>query len=66
MKNIYKLKLHEVANICEKCDGCGNEYIEVIRVAGGWIYKTIIDGKREDSQAIVSTCFVPFDNEFMN
>lgn len=49
---IYKLKLHEIMDF---------EMTRVLRVPGGWIYTDYEHhggGKR-------SSCFVPFDNEFM-
>ena len=35
----------------------------VIRVPGGWIYT--INTKQPDNSFRISSCFVPFNNEFM-
>jgi len=47
MPRIYEMKLHETEEV--------SEYLQIIRVAGGWIYN-FKSG---------SEIFVPFDNEFM-
>ena len=45
-KDMYKMKLHDMLEIAGS---------EILRVPGGWIYRTNRDG---------SEIFVPFDNEF--
>lgn len=47
MPRIYEMKLHETEEV--------SEYLQIIRVAGGWIYNF-----KKGSEI-----FVPFDNEFM-
>ena len=54
-KALYVLKLHE-SKVFE-CD-LGTQ-LEVIRVAGGWIYQYV----RLDAKSMWAV-FVPFDNEF--
>ncbi len=56
MRNIYRLKLHEPAEI-----KTGPSTYYVIRVPGGWIY----EHPRLDSGQMTST-FVPFNNEFQS
>lgn len=53
MKDIYKMKLHQITPLSSQ--------VQVIRVPGGWIYiiQTIMTGE-------FSTCFVPFNNEFQD
>lgn len=52
--DLYKMKLHEtqVAND-------GRNFVEALRVAGGWIY--IIYDK---SHNCLTSSFVPYNNEF--
>jgi len=47
MPRIYEMKLHETEEV--------SEYLQIIRVAGGWIYNF-----KKGSEI-----FIPFDNEFM-
>jgi len=54
MNKIYEMKLHDTLN---------TQNDEVVRVAGGWIYKSFVDNGM--SGYSMSTVFVPFDNEFM-
>jgi len=53
-EKIYELKLHESLTF-QDSNGWHND---VIRVAGGWIYIQATSDK-------MTSCFVPFDNEFM-
>ena len=48
-KDIYEMKLHKQINI--------GENIEVMRVAGGWLYTL--------GYCEIRTIFVPYHNEFM-
>ena len=48
MPRIYEMELHETEEV--------SEYLQIIRVAGGWIYNF----KRG------SEIFVPFDKEFIS
>ncbi len=50
-RTIYDMKLHETMSI-------GDNY-SVLRVAGGWIYRTV----RGDTPALT---FVPYHSEFQN
>lgn len=56
-KELYEMELHEEIEVTELC--------YVVRVIGGWIYKFY---KFEDSVnglvlILVSTSFVPYDNQ---
>lgn len=56
-KGVYSLKLHESIRIDM---GTDSNAISVMRVPGGWIYKTWSeDGSR------AGTSFIPFNNEFL-
>jgi len=61
MKDIYKLKLHEITDI-EVCSdsNTATSYWSVMRVPGGWIYQ-IWDTEKQD---YVRGLFIPFNNEF--
>lgn len=55
-KELRNMPLHALKNIYCKCGEC----IDVIRVEGGWIYKTAISNQSHDNEQLsVSTCFVP-------
>jgi hypothetical protein len=49
-KTIYDLKLHETLKI--------NNYLNVMRVAGGWIYSSVA------SDDMFTDIFVPYSEEF--
>jgi hypothetical protein len=52
-KDLYSMKLHESISI--------NTVLDIVRVPGGWIYRTGIDnGNGYD----LSQSFVPYHNEF--
>ena len=53
-KTIYDLKLHESISL-------NSNHLEIKRVAGGWLY--IESYEYQDNMALTS-CFIPFDNEF--
>lgn len=53
--DIYKMKLHDIIYL----PGEGS----IKRVPGGWIYLAITQTSPYGST--VNTCFVPFNNEFM-
>ena len=51
-KLIYDLDLHEIMGI--------NDYVEVMRVPGGWLYMTF-----SNQNDVTNTCvFVSYNNEF--
>ena len=52
---IYDLGLHQTVRI--------DNYLDVQRVPGGWIYKSYTESDSGFLQ--VSSCFVRFDNEFL-
>ena len=54
-KTIYELELHERLVVVD-----GNFFTECLRVASGWIYITF-----DKSHNMLSSVFVPFDNNFM-
>jgi len=54
VKSIYDLKLHEKTYL-----ETGSLFIEIIRVAGGWIYSSMDKGHN-----LLSSVYVPFHNEF--
>ena len=54
--NPYEMKLHE-----HRAIDANNS---VLRVPGGWVYTTFIEGYPGDYRE--QSFFVPFDNEFMN
>ena len=56
VKDIYKMKLHEMLMDLDNPKGEGQ--FTCLRVAGGWIYTQWIEG-------IPQPVFVPFNNEFM-
>lgn len=55
MSRIYNMKLHQCIDFI---DIKGRD-VNIIRVAGGWIYIY------EISEKILSSVFVPFNNEYM-
>ena len=55
MSGLYKMKLNELMSI--------KPNIEVLRVAGGWVYMYTTINRSGTS---ISTVFVPFNNEFQN
>lgn len=56
-KDIYDLELHERAEIF-----CYDEdYTNVVRVAGGWLY---ITSRVVRGAPVMATAFVPFNKEF--
>ena len=57
MKDIYKLKMHEVATVEDKS-------IEVIRVPGGWLYSRIFSSTVSNNIIACNTVFVSHDSEF--
>jgi hypothetical protein len=54
---LYKLELHQVV-VLSKTD---TTMVSVIRVPGGWIYRTRITHK---NLITLSEVFVPFNNEY--
>lgn len=58
-KTIYDLNLHEKIYV----EGGKNDPFEtsVMRVAGGWIYRSCAKGS-----TLMSAVFVPFDNSWQN
>jgi len=46
MKDVYELEMHEAVNV--------SEFVQVVRVPGGWIYNFKKGGE----------VFVPYNNEF--
>lgn len=56
--DIYKLLLHEVMPI--ETDISDELWTSVMRVPGGWIYRSYDKGNK-----IMSTSFVPYDNEWL-
>lgn len=64
MNEIYKMKLHQVL------DSSGALNYQIIRVAGGWIYRfselnqvIMPDGKWSENY-LCDSVFVPFNSEF--
>lgn len=57
-KTIYNLALHEIL-ITSECDGGHSLFTTVMRVPGGWIYRSY-----DKSCKIMSCVFVPLDREF--
>lgn len=57
-KDIYKLDMHEVTMTTET-DLKDWLFTTVMRVPGGWIYRSFDKGNN-----IMAAVFVPFDNEF--
>ena len=55
MDKLHEMKLHEEIDI--------DRYNEVMRVPGGWIYKTTTECTKDGW--MVSTVFVPHNDEFM-
>jgi hypothetical protein len=55
IKDLYGMKLHEEQKLWHD--------LSVIRVPGGWIYRT--DNKTVEDDYRSSSVFVPFNNEFM-
>ena len=53
-KALYDMKLHARIDLSNTLD--------VIRVPGGWIYRTSIENGTGGYD--LSTCFVPYDNGF--
>jgi hypothetical protein len=56
MNELYEMKFHDVIT-----PNTGN-HVEIIRVPGGWIYTTYC--KNGTGGHDMSSCFVPYDNEF--
>jgi hypothetical protein len=54
MDKIYSMTLHEVIHF---------KHIEIVRVPGGWTYTRF--AKNEHGGFETSSCFVPFNNEFI-
>jgi hypothetical protein len=54
MSNLHEMKLHET--IVAECDDL---FTVVLRVPGGWMYRSY-----DKSHGILTSVFVPFDNEF--
>lgn len=66
-KTIYQLELHETL-VVETIDVANNqESTSVIRVPGGWIYKTIkLTFRGSPLQTVTyQNVFVPFNDEFL-
>ena len=53
MKNMYDLKLNETMDMTY------NNYMEIIRVPGGWLYKYHVYDHSD------TMTFVPYDEEFL-
>ena len=56
--NIYKMKLHDILITSENSNS-HHLFTSVMRVPGGWIYRSIDKGNK-----IMSSSFVRFYNEF--
>ena len=56
MKSIYDLQIHEITPV-ETNDA--ELWTSVMRVPGGWIYRSY-----DKSHSMMSNTFVPFDNEY--
>jgi len=57
--DIYKMKLNETLDL--------DMSTNIRRVAGGWIYTTTYEIENGSYISIAtSSCFVPFNNEFMS
>ena len=54
--DIYALELHETKEVSD-----GSLFVQVLRVPGGWIYHAF-----DKSHNILSSLFVPFNNEFQS
>lgn len=59
MKNIYDLQINEVT--VAEGDPKATLFTTVMRVPGGWIYRSVDKGT-----GIMGVAFVPFDNEFQS
>lgn len=55
--NIYDLDIHEEAQL--------DRYNSVVRVPGGWIYKSFI-GTEQDVFKPIGMVFVPYNNEYFD
>jgi len=60
MKELYEMKLHELIPVT------GTNYIECLRVAGGWVYTTyaVIGNDARYAGFTPTSVFVPYNNEF--
>jgi len=56
MDKLYEMELHESVGLK------GKEFIDIRRVPGGWIYTNYMESQGNTYN--LSSCFVPFDNEF--
>jgi hypothetical protein len=52
--NIYELELHQTLEMDDP-----HLYNTILRVPGGWIYRYF-----DMSRSMLTSCFVPFNNEF--
>ena len=59
--SIYNMKLHEAIHPKER-------NVEIVRVAGGWIYNFYHDtaAREGELEYQATSVFVPFDNEFQD
>lgn len=60
VKVFYELKLHQVFTTAENSN-CHDLFTSVMRVPGGWIYRSFDKGNK-----IMAAVFVPFNNEFQD
>ena len=59
-KNIYDLQLNEILSAPMKW----GVRIDIMRVAGGWIYQPISRKYNQGDDTYLSPCFVPYNEEF--
>jgi hypothetical protein len=60
-KSIYELKMHETTLIEYACNGRLTTL--VIRVPGGWIYRSTESPRSSGDTTVMSSVFVPFESE---
>lgn len=67
-RSIYELRLHERLRISYVYNQrfLREEYLEVLRVPGGWLYLTKSHGNSLDSPVTMSMVFVPYMEEEVN